>query len=79
MVRRLRRSALGLLAVLGALILTGLGVGCALSAPTWKGPVTADDGETAPVAALQAALAEKPAPFVVLGFGEGRDVPEVQP
>ncbi len=40
MVRRLRRSALGLLAVLGALILTGLGVGCALSAPTWKGPVT---------------------------------------
>ena len=38
--RRLRRSALGLLAVLGVLVLTGLGVGCALSAPTWKGPVT---------------------------------------
>jgi len=39
----------------------------------------ADDGETEAVDALQKALAEKPAPFVVLGFGEGRDVPEVQP
>ena len=40
MVRRLRRSALRLLAVLGVLILAALSVGCALSAPTWKGPVT---------------------------------------
>ena len=39
----------------------------------------ADDGETEAVEALQQALTEKPAPFVVLGFGEGRDVPEVQP
>ena len=39
----------------------------------------ADDGETEAVEALTAAIAEKPAPFVVLGFGEGRDVPEVQP
>lgn len=39
----------------------------------------ADDGETEAVEALAAALAEEPAPFVVLGFGEGRDVPEVQP
>ena len=40
MVRRLRRSALGLLAVLGALFPAVMGVGCALSAPTWKGPAT---------------------------------------
>ena len=39
----------------------------------------ADDGETEAVEGLQAALAVQPAPFVVLGFGEGRDVPEVQP
>ena len=39
----------------------------------------ADDGETQAVDDLKAALAENPAPFVVLGFGEGRDVPEVQP
>ena len=40
MVRRLRRSVLGLFALLGVLLLTGLGVGCALSAPTWKGETT---------------------------------------
>ncbi len=40
MVRRLRRSVLGILAVLGVLLLTGLVVGCALSAPTWKGEPT---------------------------------------
>ena len=46
MKRRLRRSALGLLAGLGVLLLTGLGLGCALSAPTWKGPATAHfDGQ----------------------------------
>jgi L-ascorbate metabolism protein UlaG (beta-lactamase superfamily) len=39
----------------------------------------ADDGETEPVEALDAALKELSAPFVVLGFGEGREVPEVQP
>jgi L-ascorbate metabolism protein UlaG (beta-lactamase superfamily) len=39
----------------------------------------ADDGETEPVEALEAAVKALPAPFVVLGFGEGRDVPEVQP
>ena len=39
----------------------------------------ADDGEDEPVEALEAALKEKPAPFAVLGFGEGRDVPEVTP
>ncbi len=39
----------------------------------------ADDGETEPVEALEAALRETPAPFVVLGFGEGRDVPEADP
>ena len=39
----------------------------------------ADDGETEAVESLNAALAAQPAPFVVLGFGEGRDVPEVQP
>jgi L-ascorbate metabolism protein UlaG (beta-lactamase superfamily) len=39
----------------------------------------ADDGETEPVEDLAKAIAKKPAPFVVLGFGEGRDVPEVQP
>lgn len=38
--RRLRRSVLGGLAVLGTLVLAVLGVGCALSAPTWKGPPT---------------------------------------
>jgi L-ascorbate metabolism protein UlaG (beta-lactamase superfamily) len=37
----------------------------------------ADDGETEPVEALNLALAQKSAPFAVLGFGEGRDVPEV--
>lgn len=36
----------------------------------------ADDGETEAVEALEAALAETPAPFAVLGFGEGRDVGE---
>ena len=35
----------------------------------------ADDGETEPVEALNEALKTKPVPFVVLGFGEGRDVP----
>lgn len=39
----------------------------------------ADDGETEPVEALRAALEAMPAPFVVLDFGEGKDVPEVQP
>ena len=39
----------------------------------------ADDGETEAVELLQQAVAQQPAPFVVLGFGEGRDVPEVQP
>ena len=40
MMRRLRRSVVGLLAVFGVLVVTGLGVGCALSAPTWKGAPT---------------------------------------
>lgn len=35
----------------------------------------ADDGEDEPLEALAQALKETPAPFVVLGFGEGRDVP----
>jgi L-ascorbate metabolism protein UlaG (beta-lactamase superfamily) len=35
----------------------------------------ADDGEDEPLEALAQALATTPAPFVVLGFGEGRDVP----
>ncbi|MEW5742956.1 MAG: MBL fold metallo-hydrolase [Myxococcota bacterium] len=39
----------------------------------------ADDGETEPVEALEAALEETPAPFAVLGFGEGRDVGEAGP
>jgi len=39
----------------------------------------ADDGELEPVEALEAALKKQPAPFVVLGFGEGRDVPEAAP
>ncbi|MBL9039833.1 MAG: MBL fold metallo-hydrolase [Archangium sp.] len=42
----------------------------------------ADDGETEPIDALQLALKEKPAPFTVLGFGEGLDVaplPEAAP
>ncbi len=39
----------------------------------------ADDGEDEPVEVLEAVLKEKPAPFAILGFGEGRDVPEVQP
>lgn len=39
----------------------------------------ADDGETEAVEQLQQVLVETPAPFAVLGFGEGRDVPEVQP
>lgn len=34
----------------------------------------ADDGEDEPVAALQTALLTRPAPFKVLGFGEGVDV-----
>lgn len=40
MVRRFRRGLVRLLAVIGGLLLTGLFVGCALSAPTWKGPQT---------------------------------------
>lgn len=36
----------------------------------------ADDGEDEPVEALKTALLTHPAPFEVLGFGEGRDVPE---
>lgn len=39
----------------------------------------ADDGETEAVEALEAALKVTPAPFAVLGFGEGRDVGEVVP
>ncbi len=39
----------------------------------------ADDGEVEPLEALAAALQKTPAPFAVLGFGEGRDVPEKQP
>lgn len=39
----------------------------------------ADDGEDEPVEVLEAVLKEKPAPFAILGFGEGRDVAEVQP
>lgn len=38
----------------------------------------ADDGETEPVDVLREALVKQPAPFAVLGFGEGRDVPEAQ-
>ena len=40
MLRRFRRGLLRVLAVIGGLLLTGLFVGCALSAPTWKGPET---------------------------------------
>lgn len=39
----------------------------------------ADDGEDEPVEALKTALLTKPAPFKVLGFGEGVDVPEGTP
>jgi L-ascorbate metabolism protein UlaG (beta-lactamase superfamily) len=39
----------------------------------------ADDGEDEPLEALRAALAETPAPFAVLDFGQGRDVEEVAP
>ncbi len=39
----------------------------------------ADDGETEAVQALEAALRQTPAPFAILGFGEGRDVPETAP
>ncbi len=39
----------------------------------------ADDGEDEPVEALKTALLTKPAPFKVLGFGEGLDVPPEQP
>ena len=39
----------------------------------------ADDGETEPVELLNKTLLTTPAPFVVLGFGEGRDVPEAAP
>ncbi len=35
----------------------------------------ADDGEDEPVEALKTALLTRPAPFAVLGFGEGREVP----
>lgn len=35
----------------------------------------ADDGETEPVEVLADELTKKPAPFEVLGFGEGRNVP----
>jgi L-ascorbate metabolism protein UlaG (beta-lactamase superfamily) len=39
----------------------------------------ADDGETEAVDQLRRELEKTPAPFAVLGFGEGRDVPEVTP
>jgi len=39
----------------------------------------ADDGEDEPLEALKTALLTKPAPFAVLGFGEGIDVPREQP
>src|SRR5690348_11376018 len=40
MMRRLRWLLLRLFAAVVALLLMGLGVGCALSAPTWKGEPT---------------------------------------
>ncbi len=39
----------------------------------------ADEGEVEAVEALKAAMEKQPAPFLVLGFGEGRDVPEATP
>lgn len=39
----------------------------------------ADDGETEPLEALARALEQQPAPFVVLGFGGGRNVPGEAP
>ncbi|MFO0597569.1 MAG: MBL fold metallo-hydrolase [Myxococcaceae bacterium] len=53
-------------------------LGATLAVPMHYGTFDlADDGETQAVDDLRAALEKKPAPFVVLGFGEGRDVPEV--
>jgi L-ascorbate metabolism protein UlaG (beta-lactamase superfamily) len=39
----------------------------------------ADEGEVEAVDALKAAMEKQPAPFLVLGFGEGSDVPEATP
>lgn len=50
----------------------------ALAVPMHYGTFSlADDGEDEPVDALKTALLTQPAPFAILGFGEGRDVPEV--
>lgn len=57
-----------------------LDLGAGLAVPMHYGTFQlADDGETEPLEDLAAALAVAPAPFAVLGFGEGRDVPEVAP
>ncbi len=51
-----------------------------LSVPMHYGTFNlADDGETEPLEALAAALQKRPTSFAVLGFGEGRDVPEGTP
>lgn len=55
-----------------------LDLGATLAVPMHYGTFAlADDGETEAVEALQQALRATPAPFAVLAFGEGRDVPEV--
>ncbi len=51
-------------------------LGATLAVPMHYGTFPlADDGETEAVEALGEALKAQPAPFAVLGFGEGRDVP----
>lgn len=54
-----------------------LDLGSTLAVPMHFGTFgLADDGEDEPVEALRTALLTTPAPFQVLGFGEGVDVPE---
>ncbi|MBL8920608.1 MAG: MBL fold metallo-hydrolase [Myxococcaceae bacterium] len=51
----------------------------ALAVPMHYGTFSlADDGEDEPVQALETALLTRPAPFKVLGFGEGVDVEDVR-
>lgn len=55
-------------------------LGAAMAVPMHYGTFPlADDGETEPLDDLARALEDQPAPFVVLGFGEGRDVPKEAP
>jgi L-ascorbate metabolism protein UlaG (beta-lactamase superfamily) len=61
-------------------VLAALDLRAQLAVPMHYGTFNlADDGETEAVEALTAALVKTPAPFAVLGFGEGRDVPEETP